>query len=89
MMHINVNIKNTIVILQQFKNSKHNVIHITKTTCFLLFGVMETTTPVYGNISAAMIEFNSCIDASPCRNLREFEHAVEARTIVLTNFEVC
>lgn len=65
MMHVNVNVENSIVILQQFQDSQYYVIDIAKPARLHLLGMMQPASPVNADIRRLMIEFDGCIEGSP------------------------
>jgi hypothetical protein len=57
MMHININIEDSIVVFQKLKYSQDDIVHIAEATRLHLFGMMQTTSPINANISALVVEF--------------------------------
>ena len=45
-----------LVVLEEFKNSKDNVVDIAESGCLALLGVMEASGPVNGNIRSLLDE---------------------------------
>ena len=45
-----------LVVLEEFKNSKDNVVDIAESRCLALLGVMEASGPVDGNIRGLLDE---------------------------------
>ena len=45
-----------LVVLEEFKNSKDNVVDIAESRCLALLGVMETSGPVDGNVRGLLDE---------------------------------
>ena len=43
MMHINIDVENSVVVLEEFKNSKDDVVDVAEPTCFHFLSVMKAT----------------------------------------------
>ena len=50
MVDVDVNVQNPRMIFQQLENSDHDVVHVAEPACFILLGMVETSTPVDGNV---------------------------------------
>mmetsp|Transcript_441 Transcript_441/g.689 ORF Transcript_441/g.689 Transcript_441/m.689 type:complete len:359 (-) Transcript_441:54-1130(-) len=87
-MDINVNVEDAGVDFEQFQNGQDNVIDITKTARFGLFGVMQAPTPVDGHVALSLRQLNSAIEGSTGTEGTEFEDAIKDGTIgVLAGIE--
>jgi len=81
-MHVNVNIENSLVVLQQLQNCKNNVVHIAEALCLLLLGVVQPSCPVDAKVRATMVKLDGGINRTSARNLRKFKKARKPRAIV-------
>lgn len=87
MMHININIQHSIMVLQQLQNPQHNIIHITKPRRFALLRMMQASRPVNAYIRPLRVQIDSSIDASPARNRAELIQPVKDRAVIDTQVE--
>lgn len=69
MMDIYIKIQNSRVDLQELKDSDDDIIYITKSTRLRFFGVVQTSTPVDGNICLTIEEQSGRINGSASRYL--------------------
>lgn len=76
-----------LVVLKEFKDSKHNIIDIAKSRSLALLGVMEAASPVNGDVSVTAVELNSGAEGSSGRGLAELEEAIESRAIRIVELE--
>ena len=61
-MYIDVDIQNSIMILEEFKDGKHDVVDIAEPTCFLLLCMVQAACPVDGDVCRLVVQFDCCID---------------------------
>ena len=50
MMDINIQVQDSLVIFEQLQNCKHNVVGVAETTRLTLLSMMESSTPIDGDI---------------------------------------
>lgn len=81
MMHIDIDINHARVVLEQFKRTEHNVVHIAESTCFLLLRVVKSTAPIDSNIRLLVDDHRRAIKRTTCTDLAEIVKAFEARAI--------
>jgi hypothetical protein len=89
MVHVDVYVEHAIVVFEELKDRKNDVVHIAEPAGFLLLGVMQTATPVYRDVGAFVVEFYGCVDTSSRGNLRKLEHPLEAGTVIFSHFKIC
>jgi len=62
MMHINIDVQDTVVVLQKLQNREHNIIYIAKARRFLFLGMVKAAAPIDSDVSRSMIKFDCSID---------------------------
>lgn len=88
MVNIYVDVKDAVVVLEQLQDAQHDVVHVAESAGLLLLGMVESSRPINGYIGRLMVEFDSRINRSSSGDLAELKHTLEARAVILTNFEV-
>lgn len=68
---------------KELKNTKNNVINITKTRGIRLFSMMQATSPINSNISILEVKFGGGADRAACGGLTEAKKAIENRAILV------
>jgi hypothetical protein len=53
--HINVDIQNPLVILEQFKDGEYDIIHIAEPTGTLLLRMMKSSRPIDANVRTLVV----------------------------------
>jgi hypothetical protein len=71
-------------VLQQLKDGKHDVIHITKSTCFSAFGVMEATGPIDGDVGCPSTQLAGGREGRSGIHTTEIKHVGEDWTVLNT-----
>ena len=61
MMHIDVNIEYSVMVFQEFQDSKDYIIDVAEATSLHLFGMMEASRPINADIRAFVVEFDGCV----------------------------
>lgn len=59
MMHIHIQIKNSLMVFQELKNSQDNVIRVAETTGLAFFGMMEASSPVNCDVGVLVQQYVS------------------------------
>lgn len=82
MVDINVDIKNTRVVSKQLQNREYNVVHITESTGFCLFSVMESSCPIDCDITGAIVQpsgtlYNNGIKYKNVKSVARFPRSIE------------
>ena len=81
MVDVNVNVKDPLLFLQELKYRQHAVVYVAETRRLRLFGVVESTGPVYYNVREVLVE-PSCASYGTGRvELAELEETVEDRAV--------
>lgn len=75
-----------LVVLKEFKDSKHNIIDIAKSRGLAFLGMVKAASPIDGNISIPAIELYGSTKGTASRGLAELEETIEHRA-VLANIE--
>ena len=83
MMNINVNVEDSIVVLEEFEDRNHDVIDEAEPTCLLFLGMVEPPGPVDTHIRHSVVEHDCGIDAAPCRDLGQIKHPREGWTVIV------
>jgi hypothetical protein len=60
----------------------HLTVDIAETTCFTLFGVMKSSSPVDGNVAFAPVETSCSLHTATSANATEVKQSVEDWTII-------
>ena len=81
MMDIDIDVENALVYLEKFKNTQDNVVDVTESTRFSLFGVVKTTCPVDGNIGLASVDLGSTSNGTSSTDLAVLEESSKDRAI--------
>jgi len=81
MMNVYVNVENTLVLLQQLKDTKNDVVQVTKATCFTFFGMVHPTSPVHNNVGFGFVESASATNTSCYIGLAVLKYPVKYRAV--------
>jgi len=55
MVDVNIDVQNTLVLLEQFQNGQNAIIDVAKPTSFCLFGMMQPSCPINDGIGLVII----------------------------------
>lgn len=80
--HVDVYVQNSRVILEQFQNADDDVVDVAKARRFKFLGVVQSPRPINGDITVVVVEFHSSLQGSARVHRTEVEKAVEYRTVV-------
>lgn len=81
MMDINVNVQDEGMDLEQFQNGQDNVVDVTESTSFQLYGMMETTRLISGNIGLLLVELNGPVEQGTREVLDKVVKAIKNWTV--------
>lgn len=70
MVDIKVQVHHPLVVLEKFENAQDNVIDVTKPGCFCLLRMVQSSSPVDGDVSCAAVEPRRAANGSTSRDLR-------------------
>jgi hypothetical protein len=56
MMNVNINIKDSLIIIKQLQDTQHNIINITKPTSFWLLSMMKPSRPIQNRLKPPLIQ---------------------------------
>ena len=56
MVHVDVDVEHSLVLLEQLQDREHAVVHVTKPRGFLSLGVVESAGPVYRQVHRAFVD---------------------------------
>lgn len=88
MMDINIQIEYSGVTFKKLKNAKDDIVNIAEATGICIFGMMESSHPIYYNISLACNYQIRSINAAPTCQLTVIKQSLEPRAIeTLVNLE--
>ena len=76
-MNVNIDVQDTLMIFQQFQDGQDNVVDVTETWSFGFFGVMESSSPIDGNVCSLFVQLYSRSYWTSGRQLTKFVEAVE------------
>ena len=88
MVDVDVDVQNSIMILQKLKNCKDDIVYVAEAACLLLLCMVQSARPVDGDVCRLVIEFDRCINRCATADLGKLEHPREARAVILANLEV-
>ena len=63
-MHVDVDVKHPLMVLEQLQNRKHNIVDVAEATCFLLLCMVKATSPIDADVRTLVVEFNRRIDGA-------------------------
>lgn len=66
MMHINIDVKDTRMIFQQFQYAYHDVIDIAKSRRLVFLRMMKSATPINANVALIVIELLCAFETCTC-----------------------
>ena len=81
-MDVNINVEDSLMVLEQLQNGEYNVIDVAETTGLGLLSVMESTRPVNGDVGSLFVQFYSGRHGTASRELAKLIEAIENRTIL-------
>ena len=83
MMHINVDVEDAVVVLEQLKYGDNDVVHKAEAASLFFFGVMQAACPVDAHVGHAVIQHDRSIKTASSRYLGQIEHTRERRAIIV------
>ena len=79
---INVDVQHSIEVVQEVKNSQHNVVAVTKSTGLVLRGVVPSSVPVDGHLRLSLSQALCCSQTSSSHPAGIVVGTLEQRAIV-------
>ena len=61
--NVDINVKHSRVVLKELEDSDHDIVHVTESRCFELFGMMESASPVHSNVAGLSHKYIQKIQA--------------------------
>ena len=65
-MHVDVDVEDSVVVLEQLQDRYDDVVNKAEPTCLGLFGVMQSTCPVYAHVCHPVVQHDCCINTPTC-----------------------
>jgi hypothetical protein len=81
MMHINIDIQSAGLVFEEFQNAQDNIIGVAESGGLALLGMMESATPVDGDVSLLVHQKVGCINRAATTQLTKFIEPGKARTV--------
>lgn len=88
MVNIDIDVKNSLMVLEQFQDGQHDVIHVAKSFRLLLFCMVQSTGPINAKITAPVIQFDGGVNWSAAWYLRKFEESWEPWAVIFAYVEL-
>ena len=81
MMAIYIDVEYALVCLKELKNTKDAIIDVAEATCLELFCMVESSSPIDGDVRLVLCEFGTGKECPSCVSLAILIHVVEDRAV--------
>ena len=88
MVHVDVDVEDALVVLQELEDGEHNIINVAEPLGLLLLGVVQPSRKVDAQVATAVVEFDGGVDGAAARDLGKLEEAGEPGAVVLADIEL-
>ena len=81
-MDVDIDVQDTLVIFEQLQDGENDVVDIAESTGLRLLSVVESASPVDGDVSRLLVQFDGGSHGPASRELAKLVEAIENRTIL-------